>query len=132
MDEKETTKVKSLADDYQKRIIKLLDDIDNTKHAAVERPSNIVYVGERLHTLFVLLTKKITDPTDIEKQKEFNKQQIDNHPIVVRGFNARGFPCQQFTAIEYKRLPKYNEIIENREIHLLEIIEKLEVEATRS
>jgi len=109
----------------QQRTNRIMDDIDKLKMELPSDSTLIVNISERLHTLFIILARKLTEK-EREKQFDYDKQINQLKPFRIISKNKIGLSCQPYKVRVEEIFTKYKKLVEEREINLNELFEKLE------
>jgi len=118
--------VHDLSDEYNNKVSSILEEIDEIKLSLFEYPENIIYLNERLHSLFCKLHPKIFKLTN---GKIKSSTQIKYHKVFEK-IKRRIFKTKRNESGEsYKMFnPQYNQIkkhVEKRELHLNSLLEEM-------
>lgn len=124
LDSSESKVIKDMNDDYNSKVSRLLDEIDELKQEILVNKRIIYLLNERLHSLFIKLSGKML-PQEINRQFEF-KRKISKIRIgrIARRMNDSGEIVDVFV-MSNRLFPRYRDMLEMREIHLNKVLERL-------
>lgn len=117
---------KDMSEDYSIKLSNILTLIDQYKQIRIGNGFAVVPLAERLHALFLKLSAKMTQD-EIDAQYKFH-HEINSIPIVSwkrrQKYGEYG-PLVNERVIDNKFYPGYVALLEQREIHLNKIMERL-------
>ena len=124
MNEQDYTQVKKdMAEDYANKLSNILGDVDHCKQEMITNPYCVLHLNERLHALYMKLDAKMNDK-EWEEEKQIRKE-INTIPILlVKRINPLNY--KEFSrVINTKQYNNYKEILEDRELHLNRVMERV-------
>lgn len=119
----DTTVIRDMSDYYNFRLSQILDNINELWDGIILDKTYIIYLSNELHKLYKQLHPKLKQH---EKQKQMQFRKILNSLIPVR---IKTVPdrenCLQRVAVVTPHYQKFRQIIEERELHLMECLERI-------
>ena len=114
---------KDLADSFNDRLNKLLDNVDEIRHKTVNEPELLMHLNERLNTLFLRLACKCKNE-DIQEQVNLDDQIVS----ISKNLFSKKRVADNSGILVYQNnniVREVKKLIDIREIHLWSIMEKL-------
>jgi len=125
----ETPVKKDMADDYNEKLGMILTEIDTYKQILLNDATVIIHLNERLNAWFIKIYGKMSAKEmkdDIGKQTKFQEDLIKHSPpLFNRNVDYQGKPCNPYLSPNLTAWPGYKQLLDKREQHLNECMEKL-------
>lgn len=118
---------RDMSQEYVIKLSKNIDVIDYLKMELDANPSYITILNERIHALFIKLIPKMTKK-EVDKQKGLKREIDILRPIVYKWYNNHGDRLNSpLPIINRTDFRIYKEKLEEREIELNKVMERLEL-----
>lgn len=120
--------IKDMSEDYIIKLSVVMDEIDYLKKLILSDQEYILNLEERIHALFVLLSRKMSSE---ELRRQYRMRKIIlSIPVVKRSkVMVDGRPTMAYK-VNREEFNRYRQLLELREISLHQILEKNGLTAT--
>jgi len=113
--------VKDMSEDYILKLSTLLGEIDYLKKLIVSDPEYIVNLEERVHALFVLLSRKMNS-NELFKQYQMRRKILSIPVLRKKRIPYQGTAHNQYR-IDRTHFQHFRQLLEMREISLHKVME---------
>lgn len=123
MNEQDHTQVKKdMAEDYANKLSNLLGDIDICKQEMIIDPYCVLHLNERLHALYMKLDAKMN--SEEREEEKTIKRKINGIVILLTKRNPLNYK-EVSRVINMKQYNNYKDMLEDRELHLNRVMERV-------